>query len=1178
MGRWQRWLALTVLSLTTFALSVWLSDEMLPWNQEARVGTGTGAGAVLAALALTWGNNWASAPPSLDPPPPDAGGAWVVERPAEADEIVKALLRRPSGGSAANGTDVALHGPGGFGKTTLAEVVCASPAVRKHFRGGIYPFTMGRDIRSSAAVAAKVNEVACLVTGDTTTFEDPQLAGRHLGRLLSRRPPTLLVIDDVWDPAQLRPFLHGGRHCARLVTTRVPSSLPEDAIRVRIDRMTPRQARRVLMWGLPPLPSNVADRLLGACGDWPLLLRLTNRILAADLEMGATPATSAAEVLGRLHSGGPAAVDPPPREGDAPGGRGEPHPRAVRSTIEASVRLLPGEGAARFRELGVFAEDEHVPVSLVTRLWQETAGLAPLDGRRLCHDMADLSLVVLRPSAGTLTLHDVVRDYLRGEWGAENLVRLNTSLLDAVAAGLPAAEPLTAEEPGPGTAWWLADDPYISRHLIAHLLEAGRPEQAEATAGDLRWVESRLAQNGPSAPYADLSLIPTERAAARAGALARAAHLLAPTRPRHSLASVLHSRILHEPCWQGQVTRRRSELREPHLTGRWPLPDLLGDSLKRTLTGHTGRVASVVAAPDGTWLVSAGWDGTVRMWDACTGEELRTLTGHTNIVTSVAVSPDGEWIASTSWDDTVRLWDARTGEETSTLTGHTDTVTSVAVAPGGTWFATAGEDHTVKLWNVRTGRNFRTLGGHTDTVTSVVVSPDGGWLASAGADRTVRMWDADSGRCRRTLTGHNGTVTALAASPDGHRLVSAGEDRIVQIWDARTGRYERTLTGHTAAVTGLAAAPGGSWLASTGADHTARVWDLRTGQETRTLTGHTDTVTGVAVSPDGTWLATTGADRTVRVWNAGAGQRRQTLTMHNRRVSGLAVSPGGEWLATSDEDNAVRLWDTVDGRHLHALPGSGGRITGMTVSPDGQWLATADSELAVRLWDIASGDHLRALTGHTERITGMAVSPGGEWLAVAGANRTVKLWDPDTGRHLRTLAGHTDHITGLAASPDGEWIATGSYDRTVRLWSSATGQSRVFIRSADRVTGLAVAPDGGWIATVGEDHAVRLWDTDTGERIRTLTGHTDRVTGLAAAPSGSRLVSTSTDHTVRLWDTARGDCVAMTRADDDFRCCAWVPGQSAFAAGGKRGLYMFEVRQDDAAATGTGPGAGAGAS
>jgi hypothetical protein len=43
----------------------------------------------------------------------------------------------------------------------------------------------------------------------------------------------LLVVDDVWEDAQLRPFRFGGRTCTRLVTTRVP----EIDVTARIHRL-----------------------------------------------------------------------------------------------------------------------------------------------------------------------------------------------------------------------------------------------------------------------------------------------------------------------------------------------------------------------------------------------------------------------------------------------------------------------------------------------------------------------------------------------------------------------------------------------------------------------------------------------------------------------------------------------------------------------------------------------------------------------------------------------------------------------------------------------------------------------------------------------------------------------------------------------------------------------------
>ena len=50
-------------------------------------------------------------------------------------------------------------------------------------------------------------------------------------------------------------------------------------------------------------------------------------------------------------------------------------------------------------------------------------------------------------------------------------------------------------------------------------------------------------------------------------------------------------------------------------------------------------------------------DGTIRLWDVSTGQELSTLQGHMEPVSSVSYSPDGQTLAGGSYDNTILLWD-----------------------------------------------------------------------------------------------------------------------------------------------------------------------------------------------------------------------------------------------------------------------------------------------------------------------------------------------------------------------------------------------------------------------------------------------------------------------------------------------------------------------------------------
>ena len=584
----------------------------------------------------------------------------------------------------------------------------------------------------------------------------------------------------------------------------------------------------------------------------------------------------------------------------------------------------------------------------------------------------------------------------------------------------------------------------------------------------------------------------------------------------------------------------------------------------QVLTGHTGSAESVAWSPDGTRIATGDDDGTVRVWDAATGEPLRALTGHTKSVSSVAWSPDGTRIATGDDDGTVRVWDAATGEPVRALTGHTRSVRSVAWSPDGTRIATSGDDDgTVRVWDAATGEPVRALTGHTKSVFSVTWSPDGTRIATGGVDGT-RVWDAATGEPVRALTGHTRWVRSVAWSPDGTRIATGGDDGMVRVWDAATGEPVRALTGHTSLVLSVAWSPDGTRIATGGVDGMVRVWDAATGEPLRALTGHTSSVRSVAWSPDSTRIATGGGDGT-RVWDAATGEPLRALTGHTSSVRSVAWSPDGTRIATGGVDG-TRVWDAATGEPVRALIGHTRSVRSVAWSPDGTRIATGGVD-GTRVWDAATGEPVRALIGHTRSVRSVAWSPDGTRIATGGVDGT-RVWDAATGEPVRALTGHTKSVFSVTWSPDGTRIATGGVDGT-RVWDAATGEPvRALTGHTSLVLSVAWSPDGTRIATGGDDGMVRVWDAATGEPLRALTGHTSLVLSVAWSPDGTRIATGGDDGMVRVWDAATGEPLrALTGHTRSVSSVAWSPDGTHLATGGVGMVRVWDTTSGSPATT-----------
>ncbi len=171
--------------------------------------------------------------------------------------------------------------------------------------------------------------------------------------------------------------------------------------------------------------------------------------------------------------------------------------------------------------------------------------------------------------------------------------------------------------------------------------------------------------------------------------------------------------------------------------------DFSNDNLMKPLAGNIQGITALAFSPADTTVASGGADGRIYLLDTNSGRELKILRGAQSTITALTFAVDGTHLFSGEENGTLRQWNALTGEEVRPVHNISlGAITALSYSSANKCLAIGDATGTIQFFDlIKKRKKERKFRMPHPGVTALIFSDDGTMLLSGSGNGTIICWD-----------------------------------------------------------------------------------------------------------------------------------------------------------------------------------------------------------------------------------------------------------------------------------------------------------------------------------------------------------------------------------------------------------------------------------------------------